>query len=208
MAPLHRSWLFGLLCSCLLPLSLSVAQAQPADPHKEAFPSRPQLSVHAGLLQPTVLRGFNAALDLRYRRLLVSYSHGAALDYSANPRLSLGSADREAGLSLRSPWSTGFGVGLTAIDQLYVMVDFKVHRYEARLDDQEARYTTISIGAELGYRWFVWRGLFVNPTLRYWPTVWSSRERMRLREGAQPFEHHAKDLGVFANVSIGIAFTP
>jgi hypothetical protein len=183
-----------------LALMLCAAQARA----ELAQPEQLQLAVLAGLLQPAVLHGFNAALDVRYRRFAFSYSHGAALDYSANPRLTLSSRDRRAGLQLHSPWTTGFGVGVTVIDQLYVLVDFKVHRYEAELAGQEQRYTTISLGAELGYRWFVYRGLFMNPTVRYWPTVWSSHDSVRL--GA--YEHEAKDLGLFANVSVGYAFNP
>jgi hypothetical protein len=197
----------------LLALALSLctanlAHAEAPRDHPAPMPGQLQVSLLAGLLQPTILRGFNAALDLRYRRFVFSYSHGAALDYSANPRFTLRDDERRAGLSLRSPWSTGFGVGATIIDELYVLADFKVHRYEARLGDDDARYTTISVGAELGYRWFVWRGLFLNPTVRYWPTVWSSRERSMLGAQGDRLVHHAKDLGVFANVSIGIAFTP
>jgi hypothetical protein len=93
---------------------------------------------------------------------------------------------------------------VTLVDQLYALVDFKVHRYEAELAGQEKRYTTISIGAELGYRWFVYRGLFLNPTVRYWPTVWSSHDSVRVAG----YRHEAKDLGLFANVSVGYAFSP
>ena len=71
---------------------------------------------------------------------------------------------------------------MTIVDQLYVLADFKVHRYEAELAGQEKRYTTISLGAELGYRWFVYEGLFLNPTVRYWPTVWKSHDSVRLGE--------------------------
>jgi hypothetical protein len=185
-----------------LALVLCAAQARAQSP--SPMPQKLEVAVLAGLLQPTVLHGFNAALDLRYRRFAFNCSHGAALDYSANPRLTLSERDRRAGLQLHSPWSTGFGVGVSLIDHLYVLVDFKVHRYEAELAGQEQRYTTISIGAEIGYRWFVYEGLFLNPTVRYWPTVWSSHDRVRVGD----YEHDAKNLGLFANVSLGYAFNP
>ncbi|HEX5658738.1 MAG TPA: hypothetical protein VFX59_16175 [Polyangiales bacterium] len=185
-----------------LTLLLCAAQARAESPSPQ--PEKVQLAILAGLLQPTVLHGFNAALDVRYRRFAFNYSHGAALDYSANPRFTLSDRDRRAGLQLHSPWSTGFGVGVTIVDHLYVLADFKVHRYEAELAGQEKRYTTISIGGELGYRWFVYEGLFVNPTVRYWPTVWKSHDSVRVGD----HKHEAKDLGLFANVSLGYAFDP
>ncbi len=110
----------------------------------------PQLSVHFGLLQPVLFRGFNAAIDLRWRRLLISYSHGQGLDYSASPSVGLTPAEANAGMRLMSPWTTGGGVGVVLIDELYVMADVKRHRYEASLDGDTLAYTTTSVGAEVG----------------------------------------------------------
>lgn len=166
-------------------------------------PETPQLAFHYGLIQPIFLRGFNAAVDLRMRRLVLSYSHGQGLDYSATPSLGLNDAEREAGLSLRSPWTTGGGIGLTLVDELYVMVDLKVHRYEASLAEDRVRYTTLSVGAELGYRLFLWKGLYLQSMLRYWPNVWTSLEGAA-RLGS--LRHAPKNLGFFANVSLGWAF--
>lgn len=163
----------------------------------------PQLAFHFGLLQPVLFEGMNAAIDLRLGRWLFSYSHGHALNYGAQPELGLAADDRRADLSLRSPWTTGGGVGYALIDELYVMVDFKVHRYQASTHDARADYTTASLGAELGYRLFAWKGLFVQPMLRYWPNIWTSLARDRAQLGE--YRHEAKDLGVFANISIGWA---
>jgi hypothetical protein len=171
-----------------------------SDPH---VPDRPQLAFHFGLLQPLLFEGMNAAVDLRVGRWILSYSHGQALDYGATPSLGLSEDEREAGLSLQSPWTTGGGVGFTLIDELYVMVDFKVHRYVARTSDASVAYSTVSVGAELGYRLFMWKGLFVQPMLRFWPNVWTSLEGDEARLGA--LRHAAKDLGLFANVSLGWA---
>jgi hypothetical protein len=83
------------------------------------------------------------------------------------------------------------------------MIDFKVHRYHASTREARVDYTTVSVGAELGYRLYAWKGLFVQPMLRYWPNVWTdlSRERAQLGD----YRHEAKDLGLFANISIGWA---
>ncbi|HEX6243880.1 MAG TPA: hypothetical protein VFZ61_23355, partial [Polyangiales bacterium] len=84
------------------------------------------------------------------------------------------------------------------------MVDLKVHRYQAELDGQRSEYTTISVGLELGYRLFLWRGLFVQAALRYWPNVYDSLPGGSVQLGE--LKHDAKNLGVFANFMLGFAF--
>jgi hypothetical protein len=209
-----------LLTAALLLASAPDAQAADADGHAadaawDKVPSHvfrlaprrhelPQLSVHFGLLQPVLFRGFNAALDLRWRRLLVSYSHGQGLDYSASPSLGLTPSEASAGMRLVSPWTTGGGVGVVLLDELYVMADFKRHRYEASLDGDTVAYTTTSIGAEVGWRFFAWRGFFVQPMLRYWPNVHTTLPGGSAQVGG--VMHAAKDLNFFANVTVGWAF--
>lgn len=165
---------------------------------------RPEVSIHFGLLQPVALEGFNAAMDLRWGPLLLSYSHGQGLNYSAHGGLGLDSADKAVELELRSPWTTGGGVGVILVDELWVMFDVKAHRYEATLNDQHAAYTTVSLGGELGYRLFAWRGLFLQSMLRYWPNVYTSLPADELTLGR--YTHRAKDLGLFVNFSLGWAF--
>lgn len=164
----------------------------------------PQLSVHFGLLQPVLFEGFNAAMDLRWGPVVASYSHGQGLNYSAQDGLGLNSRDKAAGVELRSPWTTGGGVGVVLLDELYVMVDVKAHRYEAAIGDDEAAYTTVSVGGELGYRLFAWRGLFVQPMLRFWPNVYTTLPSDEVALG--DYTHEAKNLNLFMNVSLGWAF--
>jgi hypothetical protein len=164
----------------------------------------PQLAVHFGLLQPLVLEGFNAALDVRWGPILASYSHGQGLNYSAKGGLGLDADDSSVGLDLRSPWTTGGGIGVILLDELYVMADFKVHRYEATLADAQAAYSTVSVGGELGYRLFAWRGLFLQSMLRYWPNVYTSLPSDRVKLGR--YTHNAKNLNLFVNLSLGWAF--
>jgi hypothetical protein len=166
--------------------------------------AQPELSVHFGLLQPILFEGFNAALDLRWGPFVASYSHGQGLNYSASPSIGLNAEEAARGLQLLSPWTTGGGVGVVLIDELYLMVDVKRHRYRASLEGDSVSYTTTSVGAELGFRFFAWRGFFVQPVLRYWPNV---HDTLRAdRANLAGLGHRAKDLGVFTNITVGWAF--
>jgi hypothetical protein len=140
----------------------------------------PELMFHAGLLQPLLLNGFNAAVDLRVERLVLTYSHGEGLELPDGVEL---------------PFTTGGGAGLTLYKELYVLGDLKVHRYELPQD----RYTTLTVGAELGYRLPVWKGLTVTPVVRYWPNVWNNAPA-----DLEPIEQGWH--GLFANVLVGWAF--
>jgi hypothetical protein len=86
-----------------------------------------QLAFHAGLLQPLFVQGFNAAMDVRVGRFVATYSHGEGLDGVGRTALLPSELARGADLGLT--WSNGGGLGVTLIDELYVLVDFKVHRY-------------------------------------------------------------------------------
>src|SRR4029434_1881499 len=98
-----------------------------------------QLAFHAGLLQPILLHGFNAAADVRYKRLVLTYSHGASLVLTSfvNP------VERAAGMTLQEPWTTGGGAGVLLIDELWVLADVKVHRFEAATSVDRAAYTNV-----------------------------------------------------------------
>jgi len=173
-------------------------------------PETPQLSFHYGLLQPLVLSGFNAAVDVRYRRFIFTYSHGQGLDFTHSPGVR-SKRERAAGETVHVPYSTGFGVGLTLIDELYVLADFKLHHFEVRIGADQQEYSTITTGVELGWRFFLWKGLHIAPVLRYWPTVWSSKDKLTLQSDLGPVVHHRADQGfalkgLFVNVLVGWAF--
>ena len=167
-----------------------------------------QVAVHGGLLQPLLLNGFNAAVDVRIKRFIFSYSHGEGLDLTGVAGLP--PEQEELGVRVRMPYTTGFGVGVSLIDELYVMADFKVHGFEVDTGLDPARYTTITLGGEVGYRLFVWEGLFVSPVVRYWPNVWTSAPGgFALQTSAGSFQHDPMSQGaggLFANVLIGWAF--
>ena len=172
---------------------------------------RAQLAFHYGLTQPLFLHGFNAAADLRLRRWVFSYSHGQGLEYSRVPGLRT-AAEERAGLRVVAPFSTGLGVGFTLLDELYVMADFKVHRFELSADAGRAHYTTVTVGAEIGWRFFLWKGLYAAPVVRFWPNVAdtapSGGVRVPTRSGTdlvhKPVSQGVN--GVFANVLVGWAF--
>lgn len=163
-----------------------------------------QVGLHFGLSQPLLLGGFNVAVDAHLGQWVFEYSHGMNLDYNRVESVMLSSTERDAGLDLDSPWTTGFGIGYRLVDELYPMIEFKAHRYTARIGDETERYTTVSVGPALAHRLFVYDGLFVNTYVRYWPNLWTSRENDAVAFDGN-LTHEAVDLGFFANLSVGYA---
>ena len=170
-------------------------------------PERVQLAFHYGLVQPIVSHGFNAAIDVRYKRLVLTYSHGQGLD--ATPFLD--TAEKNAGMTIAEPWTTGGGVGVLLIDELWVLADLKVHRFEAATAFDHAGYTNVTVGAEVGWRFFVWKGFNVAFVGRYWPNVYSTAGSGVILHDAndKPFLHKPMEQGYggfFGNVLVGWAF--
>jgi len=188
-------------------------------PSSDAFPSHHfqwaphdaphgQLAVNFGLLQ-LVLGGFNVAAEFRYRTLWFEYSHGIDLTLNDAGGLGLSSQEKREGVHVFVPYTTGFGVGTTVLDELWLGVEFKTHRYEVNAPNGPTQsYQTYSIGPVIGYKFFVYRGFHVNAYVRYWPNVASSLDdgKVALRSGARTVPHDAHDFGFFANVSVGYAF--
>ena len=169
---------------------------------------RVQLGVNFGLLQ-IAEGGFNVAGELRYRRLWLEYSHGMDLTMNKLGGVGLSSAERSEGVHVYVPYTTGFGVGVTLVDELWLGVEFKTHRYDVNAPGGPvASYQTYSVGPVLGYKAFIWKGLFADAYLRYWPNVASTLpdNKIALQGTNGTVEHSAHDFGVFANVSIGYAF--
>ena len=118
-------------------------------------------------------------------------------------------AERDAGLHIFVPYTTGFGIGGTLVDELWLGVEFKAHRYEVSTPSREqVDYSTFSIGPVIGYKFFIWRGLHVNGHLRYWPNVATTLDDdpVDLNGANGRVVHQAHDFGLFANVSVGWAF--
>lgn len=170
------------------------------------IPDGTQLAFHYGVLQPLLLGGFNAAVDVRHGRFVATISHGQGLTL---PTTTLDRSQRDADVEARLDWSTGFGLGAVLVDELYALVDFKIHDVSVMHDEGTLEYRTVTVGLELGYRLFLWRGLNVTLALRYWPNVHTGIDRDGERLGTSdvvhsPVEQGAK--GFFANVLIGWAF--
>jgi hypothetical protein len=167
-----------------------------------------QVGVNFGLLQ-LALGGFNVAAELRYRRFWFEYSHGMDLKLNNIGGFSMSQTERDQNLHVYVPYTTGFGVGMTLVDELWLGVEFKTHRYEVNAPaGPVTSYQTYSIGPVLGYKAFIYKGLFADAYLRYWPNVASSLDgnKVALQGTDGTVEHSAHDFGVFANVSIGYAF--
>lgn len=172
---------------------------------------RNELGFTAGLVQPLVMHGFNAAVEFRHGRWIATYSHGEGLEASAVSG-TLTSREEDAGMRLDLTSSTGGGVGYVLWRNLYVLADVKYHRYEAYAGSDLAHYSTVTVGGELGWRFKVWKGLTITPVLRYWPNVWdnapSEGVTVHTENGGTLMHQPAKQGvdGVFANVLVGWSF--
>jgi hypothetical protein len=170
-------------------------------------PQRVQLAFHYGLSQPIITHGFNAAVDVRYERLVLTYSHGQGLDYTPFES----GAEKSVGAKLGLPWTTGGGVGVLLLDELWVLADLKVHHFEVDTSVDHASYTNVTVGAEIGWRFFIWKGFNVALVARYWPNVYSTAGNgVTLHDASgKPFVDPPAQQGysgVLANVLVGWAF--
>lgn len=176
-----------------------------------AEPDSTTLGVHFGLVQPTLMRGFNAAVEFRHARWIATYSHGQHLDVTKVGG-SLTDAEDAANMQLMLTYSTGGGIGYRVWRNLYVLADAKLHHYEADAGAGTAEYSTFTLGGEVGWRFGVWRGLHITPVLRFWPNVWdnapSDGVMVRTADGGALRHEPAKQGvgGVFANVLVGWNF--
>jgi hypothetical protein len=174
-------------------------------------PWQPQFSVMAGLTQWVVFQGGNVAVEYKIGRLAFEYSHGQGLDLNQVPGVGLTSAERDAGAHVRVPWTTGFGVGFRVTDHLDVLVEGKAHRFEVTSRDRNAEiaYTTFSVGPSVFYSIHLYKGLFLQPNVRFWPNVAStlSGDHALLRQpDGSVYDHEAHAFGLFANANIGWTF--
>jgi hypothetical protein len=83
------------------------------------------------------------------------------------------------------------------------------HRYEVNAPGGPvSSYQTYSIGPVLGYKFFIFKGVFVNAYLRYWPNIATSLpdNKIALAGADGTVTHSAHDFEVFGNLSVGYAF--
>jgi hypothetical protein len=203
----HRSVapLALLACGVAAPAGAACAQA-PADAVR---PYTNTLTVLAGLSQPILFAGANVEAEYLTRRFVLGYSHGVRLDISRTAS-ALAPADRAERLAVRTPWTTGPSAGVRLTNRLQATVDAKAHRADVRHPDGgRARYTVFTLGPALSYTIPVYRGVVVQPMVRWWPTVGTTLDgdaaRFARRDGSA-FTHRAMDLGFVPNVKVGWRF--
>ncbi len=166
-----------------------------------------QVGVNFGLVQ-LALGGFNLAAEVRYRRLWLEYSHGVDLTLNKLGSVATTQTERDQNVHVFVPYTTGFGVGITLVDELWLGVEWKTHRYEVNAPGGAVTsYQTYSVGPVIGYKLFVYKGLYANAYARYWPNVATSLEdgKVALEGSHGTVTHTAHDFGLFANLSIGYA---
>jgi hypothetical protein len=171
----------------------------------------PRPSVMAGLSQWILWGGGNLAGQVKMGRWVVEYSHGQALHFDRLSGFAMTRDEREAGVAVSMPWTTGGGVGFQITPRLHALIELKAHRYEVRGYDpqQVARYTSFSVGPGVFYDVYLYKGLFVQPNLRFWPTVASTYDGQATftRPDGSTYRHERHDLGVFVNVNVGWTFS-
>jgi hypothetical protein len=184
-----------------------------------------QLSVLAGLGQ-LALGGGNVEINWYTERFSSDYSHGFSVTI---PRSALPSRDRNQFLSIRMPWTTGFGVGYRVTRGFDVRLEPKVHRFDVSLDgaapgaSRVAQYTTATLGIGAYYHWYPFattsrwaRQIVVAPSMRYWPNVWTSLKGDSLayansRTGRTEVHYASRQGlpmlgGLLPNISVGLTF--
>ncbi len=197
--------------------SLSIAQ------DKSGRELENQLNLVFGVGQ-VVQSGFNAEFNVMWKRVSFDYSHGISLNLP-NESLESGS-DKEQGLAIQIPWTTGFGIGYRFNDWLNLRAEPKWHRFELFFDGDEkidqnliGDYTTFTLGLGLYANLKPFKkqdnflkGIMIAPNVRWWPRLSSSLRNDELRYTSRNTNiietHEARDIGIantpfFFNVSIG-----
>lgn len=182
------------------------APAEVAPPRLDPYRTRP--SVMLGLGQWIVFGGGNVAAQLKRGRFVFEYSHGQALDFS---RISFSqtSAENDAGVEVTAPWTTGGGFGYQITPKLHVLLELKAHHYQVRdVAGGKTEYTTFTAGPGIFYDFYLTRNLFLQPNLRWWPTIASTydREASLMAEDGGTYKHERHDLPPFVNMNLGWTF--
>lgn len=168
--------------------------------------------------------GFNVEGNIFYKRFAFDYSHGTSLN-TPNSFLEEG-ADKQQGLAIHIPWTTGFGVGYRFNDWLNLRFEPKWHKYELYYDgesqnsqNQIAEYvtTTLGLGLYANFRPFknknnLLKGIMIAPNIRWWPRVSSTLNNDELSyfntQLNENVTHNAREIGMantpfFFNCSVG-----
>jgi hypothetical protein len=205
------AFFLGTLCATLAVGSRVRADETPAvntEPPRDPYSLRP--SAMLGLGQWILFGGGNVATQLKVGRFVAEYSHGQALSLDRIPEIGLTKDERDAGVRGEMTWTTGGGIGVQITPYLHVLVEVKAHRYAFRGADanQALDYTTFTVGPGVFYDLYLYKGLFLQPSFRWWPTVASTYDgngELRRTDGTI-YRHERHDLLPFVNVSLGWTF--
>ncbi|MEL6191290.1 MAG: hypothetical protein AAFR66_04540 [Bacteroidota bacterium] len=175
-----------------------------------------------------IQEGFNVEGNLFVKRFVFEYSHGVSL-FLSNSQLEEG-PEKEQGLEVNIPWTTGFGVGYRINDWLNIRVEPKWHSFELFPEGGSngggpplGDYTTFTLGLGLYLNWLPFKnhnsflkGIMLVPNLRWWPRLSSSLPEDQLiylnpLTGNEEI-HQAREIGLgntpfFFNSSMGYSFT-
>ena len=170
--------------------------------------SAEQWNLVFGLSQPLVTKGGNAEINFLTESFVFEYSHGFALNLSANNSVAMTNIEKSQNLDIYVPYSTGGGVGYRFTKEFNVRLEMKQHQFNVTNSAGEyISYTTRDIGVGAYYFWqpFSNNNLLIVPSIRYWPTVYTT-----LKNDEYTFAngdvHKAHSFGLFANISIGLSF--
>ncbi|OJJ16324.1 hypothetical protein BKI52_34090 [marine bacterium AO1-C] len=193
--------IFGLLFTLVINQSLFAQQHQ----HREIG----RFAVLSGLHQPIVLKGGNFAFNyITKNNISLEASFGVGLSYDNL----LSEQEQSQYSSISTPFSYGIGIGYFYKG---FSLNFEPKGTMFRVKDQQGKevtYTTYSIGAGLYYNLFVWKKLFLQPSIRYWHKVGASLtngEVEMVGQNDQAFIHQARKPGTngwIYGVSLGWFF--
>ncbi len=101
-------------------------------------------------------------------------------------------------------------MGVLLFDHLRVLLELKANHYELQGGNRNSslEYTTFTVGPGVFYDLHLWKGLFVQPSIRWWPTVATTMPASATlaREDGTPVKITSHDSGVFPNVNLGWEF--
>lgn len=129
----------------LIPLFLLLFSTQLLTAQQAKFENRVNLVFGLGQITQG---GFNIEGNLFYNRFVFDYSHGVTLSVT-NDQLEQGN-DREQGLDIHLPWTTGFGVGYRFTDWLNLRLEPKWHKYALYYHETDYTSENLHLYTRLG----------------------------------------------------------
>lgn len=144
-----------------------------------------RVSILAGLIQPSILKGGNFEVTYFTKKFSFDYSHGFSLDIEGS---TVTGDAKDQKLAYHLPYSTGFGIGYRISSNLDIRVEPKMHSWKVYYDGEKPveanfinEYKTYTLGIGAYYRYFPFqkndnwlKGLTTSTSLRWWPNVRST----------------------------------